>query len=1823
MPKSNDFNDDKAEDENDFQDSSEEDDDEDQDQYEEDDFIVDDVEDGEEEGPDMPPHMSLPGIATGGDNDLGNAMVMKKKKKKRRHHEDPDLADEDLELLKDSGIRVDRKKRLKRLRKGVSDEEIEDDLADEVRNLTHEDEEDLMEDRRRRIDDPVDDDDDMDDFIDDGGRGRRRRAAERDGLVSSEAVRTARSIFGDVDEISQLKGTNQSIHKEGVGGDLDDEDDEDYLDPDMRIDLQNRKNRRRDSGLDAFDEDEGSVKSRPEQSDSKGFANGLTASDEIQVSKDIVDNDVPEQLQYHFGADYSAPAEPEIRDEANWIFRRGFLDNPQFSSDPNFQSEELVQKITVFLSYVHIDKLDVPFIAMYRRDYISSLLICNVGESWRKIPPDDCTSMSKPRGFNSLEYEDYDPGLTFEDMRGVPRGYDDGFGDWSILWYILDMDRKYFDMVRRRNGLLKSIDKASGRGIPAMVLDDVRTMAHACEDEREIKDGERHLRLAVELAEALNKEGMTDDFDDDEAGKKSQRPSRRRNRYGDFCKRGYRSLTKEFGISARQFGENLKGVSDYGAGGQAHVPMESDNTPLDAARLLAIRTGETTGDVSNVDDKLANRILSAARFVLTTEITGDIAVLQATRRILCRPGTVTVTTTPTAQGMAQVDDTHPLRRVTSLSEKKIESFRNTADFALIRRAEELGFTVMEIQFRPEQIDVFRKHLLTSVLIQHCTSAASQLWNEQRLEIVNNVQAVLVKLMMDEVKAELDDMTASVLRQKLSNAASRRFLLGPARPGPDEDGCPRVLAFLVTSEDDEEVDPVLKAKDMESAKERKEGSEHRVAPERITVVDLDENGEYAAGYELFASWLRRPMRKFKTESCESDLPFSVKEQLKAYVLNSRAQVIVIGIGSGQRAPLRLQSDLVAVIKEMARVKDEHGRYGTQPALLSNEDLRIIRNTNSTPENIDNLLLSRIILCDDLPCRIFANTPWASVGLTVDAMTLLEKRAIALARMAQEPLWVYCAIGQAHEAACRFQVHPYHFYAKPSDRITALDRALIRAVCTTGVDINRMLRLLHTQVMLPYVGGLGVHKGKALLKELADLLSEDDRRLDNRKLLWSQKYIGRIVFLSAAAYLRVRDPDLHNGGSTRRVREIRHRWLNRSRGRRRDDDDNDDGYYPLDDTRIHPEYYAVAIKIADESLRDERGRLRIEVPEYEKDLSHRLTSAVLDNPGGLRGLDLEEYAKHLETSGRGSLYEAVRTIASEYDAPFRDWRCPLTSPGPKAVFYIVTGSDPIMLRIGSAVTATNCQLRIRGDKSVVGIACSLPDNIRGFIPLKQFSDQGPLGVDELKTLVPDGSSTACRITGFKFSQFEATLSSAVSIVNDPTLVNGYVPIINTADVAFRPYRKNLSQSESIRNGQGQSGGLNYEKQRKSNYTKLSAYIQHHLFKNLSGEQVIDVLKNSLPGDVLIRPSQYKSEQIVFSCKFASLMEMHHNRSILHIPCDVIEERVGGDSNVSSKSYRYKIYGKVFEQVDQALEEYVRPIISNLSEAIDHRKFKEGTVEELKQAMAKEKQQIPASIPYCFGISERRPASLVMIFIPGSKTVQTDEIAVVPNGYRFRQTLHKNMDKLISWFKQNMRESVTRRPVTTNVRDGPSASFVQRSPFVTTASPYHPAASPYHAPAGLSHPHSMPSTGNLNDVAIPANDVAPPNAPLVGESTHRGYGTDVHNGVDVHLSGGYVTPTQLRSSNGNNAMDWSKATRQLDEPPPVVGNERNAGLSRTQAGMNDLPEARGVGRGEFVADRRGPRRESYRGEANGNGSLPAWRGQAPVPAWVKQQQTGSKGA
>lgn len=1761
-----------------FHDSSEEDEEnEDLDAYEKDEFIVGDDEELNDDDDDDDLEDVLDAVSN----------RKKGKRKRRKYREDsPELAEGDLQLLEDQGLHVTRKKKLKKLRKGADDD---DDIHDELRNLM-DDESDPDEDRhgdRGGADDAnFDYDDDMDDFIDDGGRGKRRRAAERKGLVTSDAVRAGRSIFGDAEDMLHYKPGTGPLKSSSGGGILDDdeddrdwgaEDDEDDEEADFLAVGADGRRRRPNRA----------VGSHRTATAMRALADTTLEEGSIppKLLEQYVQPDIPERLIRHFGPTYSTPGEVAIRQEAAWIYKYGFRRDPNCGLS-KYPAEDVTEKIGVFLQYVHKDKLDIPFIAMYRKDYILPELICEVGENPRGDGPSFDSPEAEPhpvRGFNSFKHQGFRPGLSIDHLRGVEPGYDDGFGDWTTLWKIMDWDRKYAEYVKKRTQLAKSAETAVHRGVPDTVVSAMKSAIAMSENALQLGDCERHLKISEEIAVSTrySERGGPDGNED----KNSRRPSKRTNRFADCVRKGYRGLIELYGLGSRLFAENVHGFTTYQNSFTPQTPNDYDDEPLECARQYSVNlTGIRPGSA----DSNPTRMLANARFVLVKEMATELLVIQTARSFLNKDSVVTVDTYPTKLGISEVGDDHPLRKVTYMSGRRMESFTNTIDFILIREAVKAGYAKINIHFQDEQVDILANILEKSYSSIPTGTMHNAKWNVERKLVANELLEELKKQIRGEIFTLLTDGANDTLKRLVTQTYSRRFLLGPTRPTGD-DGAPKVLAIVVTREEDEEPDKLQVKKDQQEAQEKGDTKRltRRPAQDRVTMVVCDENGEFKSSEELFAGWLMRPY--------SHPTPEAVVEQIRQYITLVKPHAIVVGIGSGGRSSIRLKDDLRHVLVGM--LKEDQLDHMLTPDQL--DRFKVEAASIQGSENLFKYVDPYVTCIDESAAKLYAHSKWATVGLPVEGITLLEKRGLALARMAQEPLTIYTSIATDPDVAPRLAMHENHFQLRPAQRQSALVRALVRSVCTTGVDVNRLMSLPHHKCTLEFVGGLGKYKAHALMTALEKAFTEDDKVLPSRKDLWTKEFLGRGVFMSAAAFLRVRDPELHFGGSTEQAVNLRKRLIERSRSRRarKGDDDGAPKFFdPMDDSRIHPEHYAVAIKIADESLRNDDGDLRIEV-ENGGDIpkAARVTAAVLDDPSGLRRLALDEYAEHLYSLQRGKLYETVKLIAREFHGTFADFRRPLVSPHSQAIFYMTTKASPYELRVGSKLMATQCRIAPRGDS----IFCKVSHNVQGVIFQQNFSDE-ELNAQDFKQLVPDGCSINCRVMMCEWDRFRVRLAAKLSVLNNPKFIQGYVELVDTSDSTYRPYPKQslgagLRQSVQEVESRSIQGPDRRMRRKAPGGKREKTVVSHRHYRDITGPTAVETLRNALPGDVIIRPSAYNKDAFIFSCKFAALENPQNTvpRDIFHIEF-VVERNPGDDETMA----RLRIGTDAFDDIDEALEQFIHPIIGNLKEALDNRKFRNGAEDSLKTTVHEEKKAYPKTIPYYIGLSEKRDLHLILAYVPGTKTPRLEYIQVIPHGYRFREVLHQNLEGMYVWFKKNMNKSA---PLSRSIsRPGSVRSSMPGSPFVGPASgsaavamatplydappptiarsPFHPSGGPAAPPNPVMARSPFVGTGNGANwnQAVPSGDAPPPSMQNGGPPGQQQYMRP--QGIATPVRG-----PQPRGPPGGDGFNRGMSGPPQRGPPPPGREDFNRGPP--PPGRDDFNRGPPPSRGPPPMGNRGP--------------------------------------
>ena len=112
--------------------------------------------------------------------------------------------------------------------------------------------------------------------------------------------------------------------------------------------------------------------------------------------------------------------------------------------------------------------------------------------------------------------------------------------------------------------------------------------------------------------------------------------------------------------------------------------------------------------------------------------------------------------------------------------------------------------------------------------------------------------------------------------------------------------------------------------------------------------------------------------------------------------------------------------------------------------------------------------------------------------------------------------------------------------------------------------------------------------------------------------------------------------------------------------------------LDGSRVHPEAYGLALKMAVDAL------------EHDE-LAADALDKILENPEPLKHLNLGGYAEELEREGYGKKVITVFNIRTELRCRYKDLRVPYKVPDTEQVFEMLTKEIPQTFYIGKLVTS----------------------------------------------------------------------------------------------------------------------------------------------------------------------------------------------------------------------------------------------------------------------------------------------------------------------------------------------------------------------------------------------------------------------------------------------------------------------------------------------------------------------------------------------------------
>lgn len=288
-------------------------------------------------------------------------------------------------------------------------------------------------------------------------------------------------------------------------------------------------------------------------------------------------------------------------------------------------------------------------------------------------------------------------------------------------------------------------------------------------------------------------------------------------------------------------------------------------------------------------------------------------------------------------------------------------------------------------------------------------------------------------------------------------------------------------------------------------------------------------------------------------------------------------------------------------------------------------------------------------------------------------------------------------------------------------------------------------------------------------------------------------------------------------------------------------------PLDDTRIHPEDYDLARKMATDALELDEEDIHDENP------SMVVTQIMKDRDKvkKLEELNLDEFAINMkETSGELKRH-TLNVIRSELIRPFGEIRPKFALPEPWEILTMLTGETRRTLRVGLIVSVR--VIRVRGSHVTV----RMDSGIEGIINAPYLTDAPdavncPDIVQRDRTL--QGVIIDVKLEGEE-GQCLVELSSRPSDVS-------------LGDGQFRRVKKDEKYDEL----QAERDDELVKRKKRAEVDRSRRVIKHPLFKNFKTAQAEAYLENQQPGDVVVRPSSKGMDHIAVTWKVANGLYQH---------------------------------------------------------------------------------------------------------------------------------------------------------------------------------------------------------------------------------------------------------------------------------------------------------------------------------------------------------------
>lgn len=810
-------------------------------------------------------------------------------KKRKKHDDELDdrLEDDDYDLIEENlGVKVERKKRFKRLRRiqesDGEEEHVDEGLAREaIAEQLFDEEDENLERRSERsnkehdtYEEEEESDSDADDFIvDDEGRPIAEKKKKRKPIFTDASLQEGQDIFGvDFDYDDFAKYDEDEYEDESEGEDYDE---------------------------DIAEEDRGKSKKKPPKKKiSKKTIFDLYEPSELKrghftdLDNEIRKTDIPERMQLR-QVPVTAVAEgsSELDDEAEWIYKQAFCkptvsqqESLDTSRDKHKKPISAVGKIKQTLEFIRNQQLEVPFIAFYRKEYVKPELNCE--DLWKIYYYDErwCQLYSRK---NKLK-------LLFERMRDFQRSNmekNGGNPTASDIRMFLDEDLERLKEVQTMEEL-KDVHMHFllhySHEIPKM-----QEQNRKIERERKRLAREEELRQSQQEGEDIN-ENFEDDIEEVEEQLKQAKDS---GPYAMCRKAGICGFAKRFGLTPEQFAENLR--DSY----QRHEVEQETAAPLDIAKQYLCPKFVTVEEV-----------LHATKFVVARQLSREPLLKKSVREVFFERAKIDVH--PTKKGLKEIDENHHCYTMKYLAKKPVKDLVGD-QFLRLSMAEEdklIEITISDhidgntsTSYIDEAKQLYQRDEFSKIV---------QEWNSLRAECVELALKIMV---IPELRKELKTVLLNEAKQFVLKSCCMKLAnwlkVSPYRPDIADE-------YMY---DDWSYNKGIRAMGIAYVPDYSQA-----AFCAITTVEGD-----------VSDYLRLPhilKRKNSNRSDEKNLKLSDLKNLKEFIQNKKPHIIAIGGES--REALMLKIDVQELVKELSE-EDQFPMIAVE--IVDNELAKIYANS----------------------------------------------------------------------------------------------------------------------------------------------------------------------------------------------------------------------------------------------------------------------------------------------------------------------------------------------------------------------------------------------------------------------------------------------------------------------------------------------------------------------------------------------------------------------------------------------------------------------------------------------------------------------------------------------------------------------------------------------------------------------------------------------------------------------------------------------------------------------------------------------------------------